>query len=392
VHKVKSSLPASSTPDITPENEAVDLKQEPVATPTISPPAPITSDPAHIVPAAPVVPEEPAPCPLQPAEPSEPAATATDNAANSDSKVGDEKVKGEKIEKAVDVPSTLVGLLLSRGPQPNAVTVINQVQRLTSTFISKILSPKYTGKKITPKRRTAVPSPGPPALPKAPVSRKRETNSIDGHEDEDEEHVEDHKEEEGAGGEEAVESKPEEEEEEEEVYPVTFRIFSFAEENVDAAVAILQRMIAGDRIREVLDQARILTRGLQQFSDRISELYPSSVPRDRPARPQGSEERPSGGRHRPTDLHRRPAFGDRRKESIAGDEGAGKEQEDRGGRRGRGGRGERGRGRGGDSHPVEEKKDKPHNREGGDREGGGRGRGRGRDRRDRESNGQDSGG
>jgi len=264
----------------------------------------------------------------------------------------------------VEVPSTLVGLLLSRGPQPNAVTVINQVQRLTSTFISKILSPKYTGKKISSKKK---PSPGPPALPKsAPTSRRRETSSNDGQEEEEGER------------EEGLEEGPEEEEE---VYPVTFRIFSFAEPNVDAAVSILQRMIAGERIREVLEQARSLTRGLQQFTDRISELYPSSATRERPPRPQGSEERPpktqgseegpAGGRQKPINLHRRPAF---RKDT--GPEGEGKE--DRGARRPRGDRGRAGASA--DDKP--EKRDKPHR----DRDRDGRdSKGRGRDRDGKDS-------
>eukprot|EP01035_Chromulina_nebulosa_P021529 gene21529-27876_t len=179
-----------------------------------------------------------------------------------------DKEKLERVEKTIDVPSTLVGLLLSRGPQPNAVAVINQVQNITSTFISKIPSPKYTGKKsaivepignvvvaaaeVLAAKDDAVVEPNPKDNDK--VTKPTETPAAAAAADE--------------------------------VYPVTFRILSFAEGNVDAAIALLQRMIDGERIREVLDSGRISTRSLTQFGNRICELYSAS------AQPGGRSMRP----------------------------------------------------------------------------------------------------
>lgn len=262
-----------------------------------------------------------------------------------------EKEKLERVEKTIDVPSTLVGLLLSRGPQPNAVAVINQVQRLTSTFISKIPSPKYTGKKsaiVEPTVSVVVPAAEQvvaakddavevnPKVKRTSTRRRRSTaSSSDDDADEDDEENEEEDDEDDDDDEEAVdkgeeagvvddipgaETLPNEEDDKEtnhaetpaatvvtaavdEVYPVTFRILSFAEANVDAAIVLLQRMIDGERIREVLDSGRISTRSLTHFGDRICELYSASAqPGGRPRierperRDKDSTDRPPASR------------------------------------------------------------------------------------------------
>ena len=253
-----------------------------------------------------------------------------------------EKEKLERVEKAIDVPSSFVGLLLSRGPQPNAVAVINQVQRFTSTFISKIPSPKYTGKKtantepvdneagavVEAKVEVAEPTP----KIKRTTRRRRSTasSSDEGTEEGDSEDNDEGEEDDDEGEEEEVAVEAAEADGEgdtisdkenlanqgddkeikpadtqaaaaDEVYPVTFRILSFAEENVDAAISLLQRMIDGERIREVLDSARSSTRSLTQFGDRICELYSAS------AQPGGRSSRPRTDRPERKDTKERPA-------------------------------------------------------------------------------------
>ncbi len=45
-----------------------------------------------------------------------------------------------RVERTIEVPSTLVGLLLSKKPKTK-VTILNQMQHMTHTIISKIINP-----------------------------------------------------------------------------------------------------------------------------------------------------------------------------------------------------------------------------------------------------------
>lgn len=160
----------------------------------------------------------------------------------------------EKIEKSIEVPTDIVGSLLSKTGKDgkhSSITIANLIQKLTHTVISKVV---VSGSKYVRKHRIL-------EKPKVDDKKKekeikpavtgRRRRALSDEEDNEEEDDDDDEEEEEEQEQEQVEQEvPESKVEEVVVEPtepqfVTFRVISYAEENIDCALKIIERFIKG---------------------------------------------------------------------------------------------------------------------------------------------------
>eukprot|EP01034_Spumella_vulgaris_P029732 gene29732-36826_t len=143
-----------------------------------------------------------------------------------------------KFEKSIEVPSTLVGLLLSKKPRTK-ITTLNVIQSMTHTIISKIINPD------------TIPQEG-----QGHDDRGRRRRAVSDDENSDDSSAEDSAEprHNTRRGKVAYVN-------DENIF-VTFKVLGWTEDAVDLVIGHLQRIIDGDRIKEVVDDLKFAARAL----------------------------------------------------------------------------------------------------------------------------------
>lgn len=216
--------------------------------------------------------------------------------AESDSKVARVPVTSgdNSLERLIEIPSNLVGLLLSKQNSAK-ISIMNQIQHGTHTIISKITA-SSSATRATSQTVPASEEKGPVRRRKAREEASQsgsesgseeddgsQEDSASEEEEEDEEHVGE------VGRTEAVEQKVEGD--------VVFRIFGQDATCVNAAHDLLSRIVVGDRIPVVM-------KSLKEISATLPNVESRRGGGGRPPKAQESrngsagEQRPSSGRGR----------------------------------------------------------------------------------------------
>jgi hypothetical protein len=178
--------------------------------------------------------------------------------------------KGEKVSRLIDIPYNIVGLLLSKKPRVK-LSIMNQIQSNTRTFISKVISAPDAGKSSLTqssgredrhgKRRRRI------------DAEEEESSDESDSEEEDEESKNDEAEETDVAAKAIIADADQP--------PVAFNIVGYSMDNVNAAYGYLERIIKGERIKDVLDSIPKRTREPKPEGRSAPDREKRSTPRER---------------------------------------------------------------------------------------------------------------
>lgn len=271
------------------------------------------------------------------------------------------KYGGRQVEKFINVPTTLVGLLLSKRPKAKSTT-INQMQVMTHTIISKMLPTGLGAGSGQGVEGTYAPAEGPGSADAAAaetvvgtdgdaandpvevtdgvgtgedqeVSSEEESESDEDSDGSDEEAEGDaegagetvegqdgQERQEGATAATAPKSAAERAEDEvkrraiaesERLGYVVFRVLGYHEENVDTVIGALQEIIGGERIGQVCEKLKVAAQKLQWPPNRLPPKWLrqkgeggeviTKARKERPTKVRDPTARPKGSRLRRTD-------------------------------------------------------------------------------------------